>query len=241
MVLRAERISKTFRRIRNDSNILTAVAETNITLEPGKIYVVSGASGSGKSTLLNMLSGLLAPTTGKVLLDDRDLYALDDSELSAIRNQTMGFLPQGQTAIHSLTVLENVLVPYTLHGRHARKEKDFDTAVSRAKALLADIGIADLADVMPSELSGGEIRRMAIARALIHQPGFLFADEPTGDLDKENTKVVLSLFRQLAHEGICVFLVSHDADAFPYADVIYEMEKGIINDRGTMERDQKQG
>jgi putative ABC transport system ATP-binding protein len=237
MVLKAEGISKTFRRVRNDSNMMTAVAETNITLEPGKIYVVSGPSGSGKSTLLNMLSGLLAPTTGKVLLDDRDLYALDDSELSAIRNQTMGFLPQGQTAIHSLTVLENVLVPYTLHGRHARKEKDFDTAVSRAKALLSDIGIADLADVMPSELSGGEIRRMAIARALIHQPAFLFADEPTGDLDKQNTKVVLSLFRQLAHEGICVFLVSHDADAFPYADVIYEMEKGIINDRGTMERD----
>jgi putative ABC transport system ATP-binding protein len=237
MVLKAEGISKTFRRVRNDSNIMTAVAETSITLEPGKIYVVSGPSGSGKSTLLNMLSGLLAPTTGKVLLDDRDLYALDDSELSAIRNQTMGFLPQGQTAIHSLTVLENVLVPYTLHGRHARKEKDFDTAVSRAKALLSDIGIADLADVMPSELSGGEIRRMAIARALIHQPAFLFADEPTGDLDKQNTKVVLSLFRQLAQDGISVFLVSHDADAFPYADVIYEMEKGIINDRGTMERD----
>jgi putative ABC transport system ATP-binding protein len=237
MVLKAEGISKTFRRVRNDSNMMTAVAETNITLEPGKIYVVSGPSGSGKSTLLNMLSGLLAPTTGKVLLDDRDLYALDDSELSAIRNQTMGFLPQGQTAIHSLTVLENVLVPYTLHGRHARKEKDFDTAVSRAKALLSDIGIADLADVMPSELSGGEIRRMAIARALIHQPAFLFADEPTGDLDKQNTKVVLSLFRQLAQDGISVFLVSHDADAFPYADVIYEMEKGIINDRGTMERD----
>jgi putative ABC transport system ATP-binding protein len=241
MVLKAEGISKTFRRVRNDSNMMTAVAETNITLEPGKIYVVSGPSGSGKSTLLNMLSGLLAPTTGKVLLDDRDLYALDDSELSAIRNQTMGFLPQGQTAIHSLTVLENVLVPYTLHGRHARKEKDFDTAVSRAKALLSDIGIADLADVMPSELSGGEIRRMAIARALIHQPAFLFADEPTGDLDKQNTKVVLSLFRQLAQDGISVFLVSHDADAFPYADVIYEMEKGIINDRGTVERHQKQG
>jgi putative ABC transport system ATP-binding protein len=236
MVLKAEGISKTFRRVRNDSNILTAVEETNLTLEPGKIYVVFGASGSGKSTLLNMLSGLLAPTTGKVLLDGRDLYALDDSQLSAVRNQTMGFLPQGQTAIYSLTVLENVLVPYTLHGRHAHKEINFDAAVSRAKTLLANVGIADLADVMPSELSGGEIRRMAIARALIHQPAFLFADEPTGDLDRQNTEIVLSLFRQLAQDGISVFLVSHDADAFPYADVIYEMEKGIINDRGTMER-----
>jgi putative ABC transport system ATP-binding protein len=235
MVLRAEKISKTFCRIRNDSNILTAVEETNITLEPGKFYVVCGSSGSGKSTLLNMLSGLLAPTAGKVFLDDSDLYALDDSSLSAIRNQTMGFLPQGQTAIHSLTVLENVLVPYTLHGRNARKEVDFDTAVSRAKTLLADVGIADLADVMPSELSGGEIRRMAIARALIHRPAFLFADEPTGDLDKQNTKVVLSLFRQLVNDGISIFMVTHDADAFPYADVVYEMEKGVIHDRRTVE------
>jgi putative ABC transport system ATP-binding protein len=241
MVLKAEGISKTFRRVRNDSNILTAVEETNITLEPGKIYVVSGPSGSGKSTLLNMLSGLLAPTTGKVFLNDKDLYAMDDSELSAIRNQTMGFLPQGQSAIHSLTVLENVLVPYTLHGRRTRKETDFDVAVSRAKTLLDDMGISDLADVMPSELSGGEIRRMAIARALIHQPAFLFADEPTGDLDRQNTKAVLSLFRQLANDGLSVFLVSHDADAFPYADLIYEMEKGIINDRGAVERNQKQG
>jgi putative ABC transport system ATP-binding protein len=107
--------------------------------------------------------------------------------------------------------------------------------MARARALLADTGIAELADVMPSELSGGEIRRMAIARALIRQPEFLFADEPTGDLDPQNTEIVLSLFRQLADEGMSVFLVSHDADAFPYADVVYEMEKGMIHDRRTMD------
>jgi putative ABC transport system ATP-binding protein len=143
----------------------------------------------------------------------------------------MGFLPQGQTAIHSLNVLENVLVPFTLHGK-----KDYETALSRANDLLEKVGISELANIMPSELSGGEIRRMAIARALIRQPKFLFADEPTGDLDSQNTKIVLTLFRQLADEGMSIFLVSHDADAFPYADVIYEMEEGVLNDRGTMER-----
>jgi putative ABC transport system ATP-binding protein len=137
--------------------------------------------------------------------------------------------------------LENVLVPYTLHGKKIRKDSGFCSASSRAGTLLEKLGIAELKAVMPSELSGGEIRRMAIARALIRQPAFLFADEPTGDLDRQNTQIVLSLFRQLADEGMSIFLVSHDADAFPYADVVYEMKEGILNDRGTVERDQKQG
>jgi putative ABC transport system ATP-binding protein len=231
MILTAKDISKNFNRKRGDSNIFTAVKKTNLTLEAGKIYVVFGHSGSGKSTLLNMLSGLLAPTYGKVMLDDKDLYTMEDKELSLIRNQYMGFLPQGQTAIHSLNVLENVLVPFTLHGK-----KDYETALSRANDLLEKVGISELANIMPSELSGGEIRRMAIARALIRQPKFLFADEPTGDLDSQNTKIVLTLFRQLADEGMSIFLVSHDTDAFPYADVVYEMEEGVLNDRGTMER-----
>jgi putative ABC transport system ATP-binding protein len=236
MRLRAEEISKQFRRLRGDSNILTAVEKTSITLEPGKIYAVFGPSGSGKSTLLNMLSGLLAPTTGKVFLDDRDLYSLEDKDLSSIRNQRMGFLPQGQTAIHSLTVLENILVPYTLHGQAPRRRNELDAALSRAGALLGELEIGGLADVMPSELSGGEVRRMAIARALIRQPDFLFADEPTGDLDHQNTIIVLSLFRRLADHGLSIFLVSHDAEVFPYANVVYEMEKGVIHDRRTVER-----
>jgi putative ABC transport system ATP-binding protein len=236
MKLRAEKISKQFCRLRGDSNILTAVDQTDLTLEPGKIYAVSGPSGSGKSTLLNMLSGLLVPTTGKVFLDDRDLYALEDRELSAVRNQRMGFLPQGHTAIHALTVLENILVPYTLHRRAPRRSHELDAALARGRALLEELGIGELADVMPSELSGGEVRRMAIARALIRSPDFLFADEPTGDLDRRNTATVLSLFRQLAEGGLSIFLVSHDAEVFPYADVVYEMEKGVIHDRTAVER-----
>jgi putative ABC transport system ATP-binding protein len=234
MILSAQSISKSFKRIRENSNIFTAVNETSLSLEAGKFYVVSGHSGSGKSTLLNMLSGLLMPSSGTVFFDDRDIYSLKDDELSKLRNRNMGFLPQGQTAIYSLNVLENVLVPYTLHGRKARFEEDYDNAEVLALSLLEQTGISELAKVMPSELSGGEIRRMAIARALIHKPVLLFADEPTGDLDRENTRIILKLFRELADKGMTVFLVSHDRDAFEYGDVLYEMNNGILTTGGDL-------
>jgi putative ABC transport system ATP-binding protein len=171
-----------------------------------------------------MLSGLLAPDGGKVLLDGKELYSLDDKELSLLRIKHMGFLPQGQTALYSLNVLENVLIPCTLNGEKAL-DKEY------ALSLLDRLGIAELAEVMPSELSGGEIRRMAIARALIRRPAFLFADEPTGDLDRENTRLILELFRSLADHGTCIFLVSHDTEAFSYGDIIYSMEKGVLSRR----------
>jgi putative ABC transport system ATP-binding protein len=234
MILTANAISKKFNRIRKDSNIFTAVSETTLTLESGKLYVVSGHSGSGKSTLLNMLSGLLAPSSGKVLLDNKDIYSLNDKELSALRNKNIGFLPQGQTAIYSLNVLENVLVPYTLHGSKAKYEKDYETAEEYALSLLEQVGIADLANEMPSNLSGGEIRRMAIARALIRKPAFLFADEPTGDLDQKNTKIILEMFRSLANSGTSVFLVSHDREANSYGDILYEMNNGILTQGGSL-------
>jgi putative ABC transport system ATP-binding protein len=221
MILEAINITKKFNRLRQDSNVFTAVSETTLSLDPGTFYVVSGASGSGKSTLLNMLSGLLAPDGGKVQLDGKDLYRLDDKELSLLRSRHMGFLPQGQTALYSLNVLENVLVPYTLHGEKITEEEF-------AFSLLEELGIADLAGVMPSELSGGEIRRMAIARALIRRPDFLFADEPTGDLDRDNTQLILKLFRSLADQGTCIFLVSHDTEAFAYGDILYSMDKGEL-------------
>jgi putative ABC transport system ATP-binding protein len=228
MILSAQKISKKFHRIRQDSNQFPAVQETTLSLEPGKFYVVSGHSGSGKSTLLNMLSGILAPSSGKVLLDGTDIYRLNDDKLSRLRSRCFGFLPQGQSALYSLTVLENVLAPYTLHGAKAWHEVSCEDARTYAMQLLEQANIRELADIMPSELSGGEIRRMAIARALIRKPAILFADEPTGDLDPENTRTVLKLFRTLADRGMTVFLVSHDTEALEYADHTYRMNDGIL-------------
>ena len=186
----------------------------------GKLIEIMGRSGSGKSTLLNVCAGLLEPTTGKVFLDDTDLYALEDKERSRLRNQAIGVIPQGQTGLRSLTVLENVLLPCEMYGITGQEEY--------AMELLERVGIADLAGTYPSELSGGEMRRLSIARALIRNPGVLLADEPTGDLDDENTHVVLGMLRRFADEGTAVLLVTHESDAEEYADEVYRMEKGIL-------------
>lgn len=227
MILKAENITKEFVRKRKDSNVLEAVRETSLTLEPGSFTVLAGYSGSGKSTLLNMLAGLLAPTKGHVYLDDQDIYALDDKELSLLRNSRYGIIPQGQSALGSLTVRENILLPVTLYVSK-KNEDEKKAAKEYAKELMERTGILELKNERPSELSGGEIRRMAICRALINRPDIIFADEPTGDLDRENTEVVLKLLKDIAKEGCAVFLVSHDRDVYPYADRLFMMEKGEV-------------
>ena len=220
MKLRAEQVSRQFFRTTKQSNVFLAVKETSLTLEPGQLVAITGRSGSGKSTLLNMMAGLLEPTSGKVRLDEIDLYALDDKERSRLRNQSFGIIPQGQTGLSSLTVLENVKLPFLLYGEEAPEDQ--------ALALLEEVGIGNLANAYPNELSGGEMRRLAIARALIREPGILLADEPTGDLDDENTKTVLTLLRQAADRGASVLLVTHEGEALPYADRIYRMNDGVL-------------
>lgn len=221
MVLRAEKIQKDFLRKTKDSNVFTAVYETDFTLEPGKLTMLTGRSGSGKSTLVNMLSGLLAPTKGNVFLGEQDLYQLDDAALSRLRNRHFGFVPQGQSAIMSLNVTENILLPYSLY-------QDPAEGFAYARELMERMDIEQIADCMPAELSGGEMRRMSIARALIRKPEVVFADEPTGDLDDENTENVLQILKDIAKEGAAVLLVTHENAARDYADQIIEMSAGRI-------------
>ncbi len=220
MILRTENVTRQYFRQGKGTNVFTALQETSLSISGGKLIEVMGRSGSGKSTLLNVCAGLLEPTAGKVFLDDTDLYALDDKERSRLRNQAIGVIPQGQTGLRSLTVLENVLLPCEMYGITGQEEY--------AMELLERVGIADLAGTYPSELSGGEMRRLSIARALIRNPGVLLADEPTGDLDDENTHVVLGMLRRFADEGTAVLLVTHESDAEEYADEVYRMEKGIL-------------
>jgi len=172
------------------------------------------------------LSGLLKPSDGCVKLDDDELYSMDDRRLSQFRNEHFGVIPQGQAALQSLSVLDNVLLPCTLFRAADADEEE------RAMALLEETGIADLREVRPSELSGGEMRRMAIARALIRNPDVILADEPTADLDDENTETVLKLLRNMAEQGKIVFIATHDKDTFSYADSIYRMDAGIIKKEG---------
>ena len=222
MKLCAEQVSRQFFRTTKQSNVFLAVKETSLTLEPGQLVAITGRSGSGKSTLLNMMAGLLEPTAGRIWLDDTELYALDDRKRSRLRNQSFGIIPQGQTGLSSLTVLENVKLPFLLYGENAPED--------RALAMLEEVGIGGLATTFPSELSGGEMRRLAIARALIREPGIILADEPTGDLDDENTKTVLTLLRQAADRGAAILLVTHEGEALPYADRVYRMDDGILKE-----------
>lgn len=224
MDLRADSISKKYMRNTGEANYFEPVKECSLFLKGGSLTLLSGRSGCGKTTLLSMLCGLLVPSTGCVFLDDTDIYSLDDKKLSMLRNRHFGIIPQGESALHSLTLLENVMLPAELFKDTSKKE-----AISqRADMLLEEFHISHLRDALPGKLSGGELRRMAICRALLLEPGLVFADEPTGDLDDENTVMVFEYLRRLADEGRNVFLVSHENRAIDYADMVYRMDAGVI-------------
>ena len=222
MILQAQGISKKYYRPTKQASHFEAVKPVDLTLEPGKLTEIVGRSGSGKSTLLYMLAGLLKPTAGTVLLDGTDIYAKNDNDFSRFRNAHIGVIPQGQTGLYALTVLQNVLIPAAIYG-------DTTPYETRAHELLERVGIADLADARMNELSGGEMRRMAIARALIMQPAILFADEPTDDLDDANTATVLAMLRAVSDSGTSVMLVTHESSAARYADTVYRMEAGVCS------------
>ena len=223
MKITADKITKKYQRISKSSNYFYALQETDFELESGVFAEIYGRSGSGKSTFLNILSGILTPSEGKILIDGKDLYLMQDSELSKFRNKCFGVIPQGQSGLNSLTVLENVKLPALIYGA------DSEQLTQKALKLLEQVGIAQLCNEKPQSLSGGEMRRMAIARALINEPAFVFADEPTSDLDNENTHNVLSILRDITKNGTGILLVTHETDADKYADKLYKMDAGRLS------------
>ena len=221
MELRAENISQDFLRDSAREGYIVAVAEMDLCLSSGTVTAIMGRSGSGKSTLLHILGGLLPPVTGKVFVGATDLYALPEDARAELRSSSLGIVPQQLMSLRALTVRENVLLSALLYGRE-------QGVSAHADALMERLGIASLAHVYPSELSGGELRRMMIARALAGTPQILLLDEPTGDLDAENTRRVLELVRETADAGTAVLLVTHERAAASYADVCYTMAEGRL-------------
>ena len=222
MILEATGLSKEFARARGGRRVFTAVHPLDIGLDERQLTVISGHSGSGKSTLLTMLAGILSPTAGHVRVEGTDLYSLRDEERSRLRNARIGLVPQGNTALRALSVLDNVLLPSILYATD-------EAPAGRARELLDAVGLTDLADAKPTELSGGELRRMAIARALLMEPSIVLADEPTAGLDSANATAVLTLLRDAANAGAAVLVVSHEADARHFADRGYTMEDGRLH------------
>ena len=221
MKLEAKGVKKDFARGGNSGSVLEAVKPLDFSLESGELVEITGRSGSGKSTLLSMMAGMLVPTGGSICIDDTDIYSMKEEERSRLRNDRIGLIPQGHTALRSLTVLENVMLPFVLYHRETPPE-------DRAKELLQKVGLFDMKDERPNALSGGELRRMAVARALLMKPEVLLADEPTAGLDDENVELVMELLRSAADEGASVLLVTHENEARKYADRVLAMDGGRL-------------
>ena len=227
MILEACSVEKWYLRGKGDSNRFYAVKSTDLMMEPGKVTVLTGRSGSGKTTLMNMMAGLLTPDGGEIRLDGKDLYALDDVSLSQLRNRYFGMVPQGADVLPCLTVMENILLP---QGIYRNRTGNFDLqAEESGLELMNRMGVSHLADALAKELSGGERRRVCIARAMAGGQKFIFADEPTSDLDDENTRIVLAMLRQAADSGGAVMIVSHDTEALEYADETWRMDGGCLH------------
>lgn len=221
MKLEAKGVKKDFARGGNSGSVLEAVKPLDFSLESGELVEITGRSGSGKSTLLSMMAGMLVPTGGSICIDDTDIYSIKEEERSRLRNDRIGLIPQGHTALRSLTVLENVMLPFVLYHRETPPE-------DRAKELLQKVGLFGMKDERPNALSGGELRRMAVARALLMKPEVLLADEPTAGLDDENVELVMELLRSAADEGASVLLVTHENEARKYADRVLAMDGGRL-------------
>jgi len=207
---------------RQGDQIVTALNSINFSVTSGEFIGITGRSGSGKSTLLNILAGLTLPTSGNVLLDKKDIFSLDDKELSLYRNATIGCVPQQYSLLSNLTVLDNVRLPFHL----AKREGD---SIKAAQKLLKLVGLDKLAGRLPKRLSGGQLKRVVIARALMNNPKFLLADEPTGDLDTQTTEEVMAIFRKVVKEGTGIIMVTHDVDTTAYGDKHFVMDSGELS------------
>jgi lipoprotein-releasing system ATP-binding protein len=218
-MLTATHLSKTYQTPAGD---LTVLRDVTLTLQPGESASVMGPSGSGKSTLLYILGGIEPPTTGTVEIDGRNPYSLPPDALAAFRNKDVGFVLQDHCLLPQCTVLENVLVP-TLVG-----EADAGAA-DRAKGLLDQVGLGERLHHRPSELSGGEKQRAAIARALIRQPRLILCDEPTGNLDAETASTVADLLIALhAKRQAIMMLVTHSEALGSRFNKRWKMNRGEL-------------
>lgn len=217
--LEASGLVKEYKRRGKD---FRAVDDIDFCIEPGEFVMVEGESGSGKTTFLNILTGLTDPTSGDVLIEGRSIKDIDDKEISKIRNRKIKYIPQGESLLSSLTVRENILFPFTVGGLERPSEE-------RLLEVSEKLGITDLLDEYPSELSGGEMRRATIARAVINKPSLIIADEPTGSLDSSNTSKVMEIFRHIASEGTSVIVVTHQKETLGYASRVLSMIRGKLS------------
>jgi putative ABC transport system ATP-binding protein len=184
-----------------------AIKEMSLYIDDGEFVSIMGQSGSGKSTLLSILGGLNHPTRGKMLLDTLDIYKLTSEQRADLRSEYIGVIFQSFQLIPYLTVLENVKLPMAITGKKAKIQDKM------ARDVLDRVGLANKADRLPDQLSGGEQERVAIARAIVNKPPILLADEPTGNLDSKTAEEIMNLLKELNREGQTIIMVTHNPEA----------------------------
>lgn len=226
LVISVTRLKRSFK---SGSEDIAVLKDISLTVNQGEFVAVMGASGSGKSTLLNVLGGLLPPDSGTVTVDGLDLGSMSDAALTVYRRDRVGFIFQMFNLVGTLNVEENILLPSLAGGKKV--------ASSTLDAMIEKVGLSHRRHAMPDTLSGGEQQRVAIARALVSGPALVLADEPTGNLDSENTRLMGDLFRDLHRTQGCAFvLVTHAPDVAMWADRVIVLKDGrIVDDRPTAE------
>jgi putative ABC transport system ATP-binding protein len=204
------------------TQVVRALRSVSININKGEYVAIMGASGSGKSTLMNIIGCLDTPTSGKYILNGKDVSSLSDDRLAEIRNSEIGFVFQVFNLLPRNTALENVMLPLVYSGIRKTERKRL------AEETLVDVGLADRMEHRPNELSGGQRQRVAIARALVNKPALLLADEPTGNLDSKISEEIMKLFAEIHRKGNTLLMVTHEEDIAKHAHRIIRLKDGEV-------------
>lgn len=207
----------------NTKEEVKALININLGFEKGKFYAIMGHSGSGKSTLVSILGLMNKFDSGEYFLNGKDVKNINDKEASEIRMKELGFVFQEFYLDEYMTAKENIILPMLINKNIEKQDRD-----SIALELLKKMSLLDRKDHLPKELSGGEKQRVCIARALANNPSIILADEPTGDLDEKNEKIIFEYLKQLSKDGKCVIVVSHSNEVKKYADVVINLKSGEL-------------
>ncbi|OFK80593.1 ABC transporter ATP-binding protein [Fenollaria massiliensis] len=219
-LINVNNLSKSFRRGERD---FFAIDNVSFDVNEKDFINIIGKSGSGKTTLLTLLSAIIEPTSGDIFVEGKNLSKMDDEEKSGYRNEFIGYVPQSLGTLPTLNVLDNVRLPYFFKKREGN-------GIERARMLLDMCGILDLENDFCKNLSGGELKRVLIARALMNEPKILIADEPTSDLDSKTTIEIMNMLKEINEKGTTIIIVTHDNDLLKYGSRLLEMTDGKLNE-----------
>ncbi|MDO5733703.1 MAG: ABC transporter ATP-binding protein [Eubacteriales bacterium] len=218
MLVELKQVTKTFQR---GGQEIKAVNAVDLNLEAGDFAHIIGRSGSGKTSLLNLIAGLMKVDSGTIRIKGQEIQNLDSEKLARFRNEEIGYIPQHAVLMESLNALENVLLPWYLYKREG-------DAKGRALYLFDKLDIRSLTEAYPNQLSGGELRRIQIARALMNDPKLLLADEPSSDLDIATTADLMNLLQDLNRDGLSLIVVTHELETLAYGKSVYTMTEGVL-------------